>query len=151
MSIQSPAKYATLCYKKNLVLIFLMKLKLFIVKSLKTVLLASIMIRGTERNCDVWTTNGKIESAVYDNCRLTLDELSAMSPPISTSLLHKTMPGTFKYRKLFARWIPKLDRTTQVEPSAVLQRVFGDEEGGQKSRWEIYRGRYEKIDPSSHH
>ncbi|KAG5320828.1 SETMR methyltransferase, partial [Pseudoatta argentina] len=49
----------------------------------------------------------KIENALRDDRRLTVDELSAMFPQISRSLLHETITETLGYRKLSARWAPK--------------------------------------------
>ena len=49
----------------------------------------------------------KIENAVRDDRRLTVDELSDMFPQISRSLLHETVTETLGYRKLSARWVPK--------------------------------------------
>ncbi|KAG5323444.1 GVQW3 protein, partial [Pseudoatta argentina] len=49
----------------------------------------------------------KIENALRDDRRLTMDELSAMFPQISRSLLHETITETLEYRKLSARWVPK--------------------------------------------
>ncbi|KYN16305.1 PREDICTED: putative uncharacterized protein FLJ37770 [Trachymyrmex cornetzi] len=48
----------------------------------------------------------KIENALRDDRRLTVDELSAMFPQISRSLLHETITKTLGYRKLSARWVP---------------------------------------------
>lgn len=45
----------------------------------------------------------KIKNAVRDDRRLTLDELSAMFPPLSRSLPHETITETFGFRKLCAR------------------------------------------------
>jgi hypothetical protein len=67
-----------------------------------------MMIRGVE---DLQLTHKilgkKIEDALHDYCRLTVDELSAMFPQISRSLLHETITDTLRYRKLSARWVPK--------------------------------------------
>ncbi|KAG5325007.1 SETMR methyltransferase, partial [Pseudoatta argentina] len=49
----------------------------------------------------------KIENALRDDRRLPVDELSAMFPQISRSLLHETITETLGYRKLSARWVPK--------------------------------------------
>ncbi|KAG5313222.1 MOS1T transposase, partial [Pseudoatta argentina] len=49
----------------------------------------------------------KIENALRDDRRSTVDELSAMFPQISRSLLHETITETLGYRKLSARWVPK--------------------------------------------
>ncbi|KAG5316575.1 SETMR methyltransferase, partial [Pseudoatta argentina] len=49
----------------------------------------------------------KIENALRDDRRLTVDELSAMFPQISRSPLHETITETLGYRKLSARWVPK--------------------------------------------
>lgn len=49
----------------------------------------------------------KIENALRDDRRVTVDELSAMFPQISRSLLHETITETLGYRKLSARWVPK--------------------------------------------
>jgi hypothetical protein len=51
-------------------------------------------------------TKEEIENALCDDHRLTVEELSAMFPQISTSLLHETNTATLRYRKLSARWIP---------------------------------------------
>ncbi|KAL4091367.1 hypothetical protein QTP88_026069 [Uroleucon formosanum] len=42
----------------------------------------------------------KVENAVRDVCRLILDELSAMFPQLSRSLLHKTITETLGFHKL---------------------------------------------------
>ena len=66
-----------------------------------------MMIRGVK---DLQWTDGiveKSENVFCDDRRLTLDELSAMFPQISRSLLHKTITETLGYRKLSARWVPK--------------------------------------------
>ena len=49
----------------------------------------------------------KIENVLRDNHRLTVDELSAMFPQISRSLLYKTITKTLGYWKLSVRWVPK--------------------------------------------
>ncbi|XP_026815448.1 protein GVQW3-like [Rhopalosiphum maidis] len=49
----------------------------------------------------------KVENAVRDDRRLTLDELSAMFPQLSRSLLHETITETLGFHKLCARWVPK--------------------------------------------
>ena len=49
----------------------------------------------------------KIENALYDYRRLTVDELSVMFLQISRSLLHKTITETLGYWELPSRWIPK--------------------------------------------
>ncbi|KAF2887416.1 hypothetical protein ILUMI_18757 [Ignelater luminosus] len=45
----------------------------------------------------------KIENALRDDPKLTVDELSAMFPQISRSLLHETITETLAYRKLSSR------------------------------------------------
>ena len=42
----------------------------------------------------------KIENALHDNCRLTMDELSVMFPQIYRSMLHETITEILRYRKL---------------------------------------------------
>ena len=44
---------------------------------------------------------------LHDDCRLTVDEFSAMFPQISRSLLQETITETFRYRKLSMRWVLK--------------------------------------------
>jgi hypothetical protein len=66
-----------------------------------------MMIRGVE---DLQLTDKiveKIKNALSDNRRLTVDELSAMFPQISRSLLNETITETLGYRKLPARLVPK--------------------------------------------
>ena len=67
-----------------------------------------MMIRGAE-DFQLWLTNlwKKIENAIHDNRRLTMDELSAIFLQISISLLHETITETLRYRKLSPRWAPK--------------------------------------------
>ncbi|KAG5314403.1 SETMR methyltransferase, partial [Pseudoatta argentina] len=55
--------------------------------------------------------------------RLTVDELSAMFPQISRSLLHETITETLGYRKLSARWVPK-----QLTDQHKLNRVEAGQE-----------------------
>lgn len=49
----------------------------------------------------------KIGIVVRDDRRLTLDELSAIFPQSSRSLIHETITETLQYRKLSARWVLK--------------------------------------------
>jgi hypothetical protein len=66
-----------------------------------------MMINGTE---DLQLTDKiveRIENALRDNHRLTVDELSMMCPQISRSLLHETITETLGYRKLSTRCVPK--------------------------------------------
>ncbi|KAF2895151.1 hypothetical protein ILUMI_11022 [Ignelater luminosus] len=65
----------------------------------------------------------KIENALRDDRRLTVDELSAMFPQISRSLLHETITETLGYRKLSARWVPK-----QLTDQRKLNRVEAGQE-----------------------
>ncbi|KAG5338560.1 SETMR methyltransferase, partial [Acromyrmex heyeri] len=65
----------------------------------------------------------KIENALRDDRRLTVDELSAMFPQISRSLLHETITETLGYRKLSARWVPK-----QLTDQHKLNRVEAGQE-----------------------
>ncbi|KAG5313020.1 SETMR methyltransferase, partial [Pseudoatta argentina] len=65
----------------------------------------------------------KIENALRDDRRLTVDELSAMFPQISRSLLHETITETLGYWKLSARWIPK-----QLTDQHKLNRVEAGQE-----------------------
>ncbi|KAG5324276.1 MOS1T transposase, partial [Pseudoatta argentina] len=76
----------------------------------------------------------KIENALRDDRRLTVDELSAMFPQISRSLLHETITETLGYRKLSARWVPKQltdqHKLNQVEAGQEFLRRYklhGDE------------------------
>ncbi|KAG5305819.1 SETMR methyltransferase, partial [Pseudoatta argentina] len=65
----------------------------------------------------------KIENALRDDRRLTVNELSAMFPQISRSLLHETTTETLGYRKLSARWVPK-----QLTDQHKLNRVEAGQE-----------------------
>ncbi|KAF6216143.1 hypothetical protein GE061_000482 [Apolygus lucorum] len=49
----------------------------------------------------------KIENAVRDDRRSTLDAISTKFPQISRSLLHETITETLGFHKLCARWVPK--------------------------------------------
>ncbi|KAG5317977.1 SETMR methyltransferase, partial [Pseudoatta argentina] len=64
-----------------------------------------------------------IENALRGDRRLTVDELSAMFPQISRSLLHETITETLGYRKLSARWVPK-----QLTDQHKLNRVEAGQE-----------------------
>ncbi|KAG5324314.1 MOS1T transposase, partial [Pseudoatta argentina] len=64
-----------------------------------------------------------IENALRDDRRLTVDELSAMFPQISRSLLRETITETLGYRKLSARWVPK-----QLTDQHKLNRVEAGQE-----------------------
>ncbi|KAG5322549.1 MOS1T transposase, partial [Pseudoatta argentina] len=75
----------------------------------------------------------KIENALRDDRRLTVDELSAMFPQISRSLLHETITETLGYRKLSARWVPKqltdqhkLNRKSAAEAHRILVQTYAD-------------------------
>ena len=64
----------------------------------------------------------KIENALRDNRRLIVDELSAMFPQISRSLLHETTP---RILETVREVCPKTaDRPTRVESSGSRARVF---------------------------
>ncbi|KAG5326612.1 SETMR methyltransferase, partial [Pseudoatta argentina] len=63
----------------------------------------------------------KIENALRDDRRLTMDELSAMFPQISRS--QETITETLGYRKLSARWVPK-----QLTDQHKLNRVEAGQE-----------------------
>ncbi|KAG5318103.1 SETMR methyltransferase, partial [Pseudoatta argentina] len=65
----------------------------------------------------------KIENALRDDRRLTVDELSAMVAQISRSLLHETITETLGYRKLSAKWVPK-----QLTDQHKLNRVEAGQE-----------------------
>jgi len=65
----------------------------------------------------------KVENAVRDDRRLTLDELSAMFPQLSRSLLHETITETLGFHKLCARWVPK-----QLTEQHMLNRVQASRE-----------------------
>ena len=54
---------------------------------LKTVVRMPMVLRGVE-DLQLWN---EIENALREDRRLTVDELSAMSPQISRSLLHETL------------------------------------------------------------
>ncbi|KAG5323711.1 SETMR methyltransferase, partial [Pseudoatta argentina] len=76
----------------------------------------------------------KIENALRGDRRVTVDELSAMFPQISRSLLHETITETLGYRKLSARWVPKQltgqHKLNQVEAGQEFLRRYklhGDE------------------------
>ncbi|KAG5318659.1 SETMR methyltransferase, partial [Pseudoatta argentina] len=76
----------------------------------------------------------KIENALRDDRRLTVDELSAMFPQISRSLLHETITETLGYRKLSARWVPnqltdqhKLNRVEAGQEFLRRYKLHGDE------------------------
>ena len=64
-----------------------------------------------------------IDKTLRDDRRLTVDELSAMFPQISTSLIHETITETLGYRKLSARWAPK-----QLTDQQKLNRVEAGQE-----------------------
>ncbi|KAG5318563.1 SETMR methyltransferase, partial [Pseudoatta argentina] len=65
----------------------------------------------------------KIENALRDDRRFTVDELSPMFPQISRPLLHETISETLGYRKLSARWVPK-----QLTDQHKLNRVEAGQE-----------------------
>ncbi|KAG5327327.1 MOS1T transposase, partial [Pseudoatta argentina] len=65
----------------------------------------------------------KIENALRDDRRLTVDELSAMFPQITRCLLHATITETLGYQKLSARWVPK-----QLTDQHKLNRVEAGQE-----------------------
>ncbi|KAG5326237.1 SETMR methyltransferase, partial [Pseudoatta argentina] len=76
----------------------------------------------------------KIENALRDDRRLTMDELSAMFPQISRSLLDETITETLGYRKLSARWVPnqltdqhKLNRVEAGQEVLRRYKLHGDE------------------------
>ena len=77
------------------------------VASLKMAVCLCMMIRGVEDLQLTYEIVEKIEIMLRDNRRLIVDELSAMFPQISRSLLHETITETFGYRKMSARWAPK--------------------------------------------
>ena len=66
----------------------------------------------------------KIENALRHDRRLTVNELSALFPQISRSLLHKTITKTLRYRKLYEVCPKTADRPIQVESSGGRARVF---------------------------
>lgn len=49
----------------------------------------------------------QIEEAVREDRRLTVDELAAMFPQLSSSIVQETITETLGFRKLCARWVPK--------------------------------------------
>ncbi|KAG5317378.1 SETMR methyltransferase, partial [Pseudoatta argentina] len=76
----------------------------------------------------------KIENALRDDRRLTVDELSTMFPQISRSLLRETITSTLGYRKLSARWVPqqltdqhKLNRVEAGQEFLRRYKLHGDE------------------------
>ncbi|KAG5328400.1 GVQW3 protein, partial [Acromyrmex charruanus] len=79
----------------------------------------------------------KIENALRDDRRLTVDELSAMFPQISRSLLHETITETLGYRKLSARWVNGLGqrnlRRRMVELLVPLKSILLPSSSGDNS------------------
>ena len=49
----------------------------------------------------------KVDEIVRDDRRLTLDEISALVPQISRTVLYDVVTETLGFRKLCARWVPK--------------------------------------------
>ena len=77
------------------------------VDSLKQVVHLCMMMGGVEDFQLTGEIEEKIENVLHDDCRLTVDEHSAIFLQISRSQLHKTITKTFRYWKLSVRWVPK--------------------------------------------
>ncbi|EGI59159.1 Histone-lysine N-methyltransferase SETMAR [Acromyrmex echinatior] len=60
----------------------------------------------------------KIENAIRNDRRLTLDELHNLFPEISRSLIHEIVSEKLEFRKVCARWVPReltpLHKATRV-------------------------------------
>ena len=90
-----------------------------------------MMIIGAEDPSIVKKKNN--ENALRDDRRLAVDELSAMFPQISRSLLHENITD-LGYQKLSARWVPKQltdqHKFSRVEAGQEILRLYnlhGDE------------------------
>ena len=49
-----------------------------------------------------------VEEKIRENRRFTITSLSLHFPQVSRSLLHETVSDKLKFRKLCARWVPKV-------------------------------------------
>jgi len=50
----------------------------------------------------------KVEQFIREDRRLTLDKLPEKCPGVSRSVLHEVISNRLDYRKLSARWVPKM-------------------------------------------
>ena len=50
-----------------------------------------------------------VEEKIRENRRFTITSLSLHVPQISRSLLHEILSDKLKFRKLCARWVPKIE------------------------------------------
>ncbi|KAG5330757.1 SETMR methyltransferase, partial [Acromyrmex heyeri] len=73
----------------------------------------------------------KIENAICNDRRLTLDELHNLFPEISRSLIHEIVSEKLKFRKVCARWVPReltpLHKATRVTAGKEFLDRYRDE------------------------
>ncbi|XP_011049295.1 PREDICTED: histone-lysine N-methyltransferase SETMAR-like [Acromyrmex echinatior] len=67
----------------------------------------------------------KIENAIRNDRRLTLDELHNLFPEISRSLIHEIVSEKLEFRKVCARWVPR--ELTPLHKATRVTAVTGDE------------------------
>ncbi|GBO28787.1 hypothetical protein AVEN_271398-1, partial [Araneus ventricosus] len=66
----------------------------------------------------------RTEEAIQANRRLTLRELHKIIPRVSMKTLHECVTVTLGYRKLCARWVPKmLTEEQKKEKDGILTRL----------------------------
>ncbi|KAG5308730.1 SETMR methyltransferase, partial [Acromyrmex insinuator] len=73
----------------------------------------------------------KIENAIRNDRRLTLDELHNLFPEISRSLIHEIVSEKLEFRKVCARWVPReltpLHKATRVTAGKEFLDRYRDE------------------------
>ncbi|XP_015438009.1 PREDICTED: histone-lysine N-methyltransferase SETMAR-like [Dufourea novaeangliae] len=73
----------------------------------------------------------KVEQTMREDRRITLDDLCILVPEISRSTIHRILTEKLQYRKVCARWVPRMltedHQRQRVESSREFVRRYADE------------------------
>lgn len=75
----------------------------------------------------------KVEQLMREDRRITLDDLCTLVPEVSRSAVHRILTEKLKYRKVCARWVPRMltedHKRQRVDSSrAFLQRFAAEQD-----------------------
>jgi histone-lysine N-methyltransferase SETMAR len=66
----------------------------------------------------------KIDENIRADRRLTIEELHQQCPEVSRTVLHETVTERLRYRKLCARWVPKMLTDDQKKNRVAAAQAF---------------------------
>ncbi|XP_064479391.1 histone-lysine N-methyltransferase SETMAR-like [Ornithodoros turicata] len=73
----------------------------------------------------------KVEQAMREDRRVTLDDLNILVPEVSRSTIHRVLTKKLQYRKVCARWVPRMltedHKRQRVDSSREFLRTFAEE------------------------